>query len=478
MWLDVIIALSCGGGGIFCGWVMNASCAATPEALAPDSISDPAVEADEQQLSQEKISEVADRLRSHAMSMSANVDAHQSRVQTISDTLTDGEENTPEAILAAVTEMVAANEAMQAQLQNAKDQIDDQAQQIETAEKRAQTDALTRVANRLAFNEHFVRRHAMGVGEAGVLAIFDVDHFKQFNDTHGHRAGDEVLKVVAGTLHSALCEHGLVARYGGEEFGVILHENSIERASELIEQARAAIGARSIYFEGKHLQVHASAGVAGLLPDETMEQWLQRSDDGLYKSKEAGRDCAHRMDGVTPIRIPSANQPTSPANEQGQPSASEQEKAAAAKTANRAFAYLPNQETLAATYQEMQGESNVGDEAMFLLAIRYSGELDTGIMQSLLQIVRAGARNIDRIGCADDTVLLLCMPSASQDETSERASQIVTAASAIKLKDGSSVDTLLSIAVSEAGESDEFNAVVDRVLDASKASQGETIRIC
>ena len=136
--------------------------------------------------------------------------------------------------------------------------------------------------------------------------MLDVDLFKQFNDVYGHRAGDELLRVVANVLHSHLQPYGLVARFGGEEFAIILDECPLSEAALKIEQARIAIGKLVIEFEGQTLKVAASAGVARLIEDETVESWLQRTDDALYYSKAQGRNCAHWMQGEKPTLVESS----------------------------------------------------------------------------------------------------------------------------------------------------------------------------
>ncbi len=303
MWLDLAIAMSCGGGGLVCGWIMHAIGGFGNHTLvkqAAASINHGEVKG---KPTDERIAEVADRLKSYAVSMAADVDAHQSKVQAVNNSLIASGETSPEAVFKAVNQLIAANEAMQTQLQQAQNQIHEQAEQIESAEQRATTDALTRVPNRGAFDKHLEHRHSMGPGKAGTLALLDVDHFKKFNDVYGHRAGDEVLRVVAKILHVRLQGYGLVARYGGEEFVVILDGYSVDQAKDLIEEARIAITEREIIFEDKRLRVSASAGVAELVEPESIEQWLQRADDAMYQSKEAGRDCAHWMNGTDPIRI-------------------------------------------------------------------------------------------------------------------------------------------------------------------------------
>ena len=113
-----------------------------------------------------------------------------------------------------------------------KDRIQQQTIQIESAERRAETDVLDASAKSTrAFDTHLKRRHAEGLGAVGTLALLDVDLFKQFNDVYGHRAGDEVLRVVANVLHSHLQPYGLVARFGGEEFVIILDECLDQRSS-------------------------------------------------------------------------------------------------------------------------------------------------------------------------------------------------------------------------------------------------------
>ncbi len=235
MWLDLAIAMSCGGAGLVCGWIMHAIGGFGNGKLVQQAASSIVNRDPDGDPGRERISEVAERLRGYAISMAADVDAHQTRVQAVNNTLSDDNASTPEQVFTAVNQLIEANEQMQAQLQSAQDRIHDQAVQIESAERRAQTDALTRVPNRGAFDSHLAKRYALGAGKAGTLALLDVDHFKQFNDVYGHRAGDEVLRIVAKVLHARLHPYGLVARFGGEEFAVIIDGRSVEQCKELIE---------------------------------------------------------------------------------------------------------------------------------------------------------------------------------------------------------------------------------------------------
>ncbi|WP_430451120.1 GGDEF domain-containing protein [Rhodopirellula europaea] len=336
MLLDIIIAASSGGAGMTCGWVMHAlynqgqvSDSPTPNAPASSvnpqspegvSVTDENLESTEDSPDAEKVMAVADRVRQYTQSIAADVDAHQSRVENLSTTLHESDlSNSPPAIVDAVDQMIAANEVMRTQLAEAQARIREQSQQLQSAEQKAQTDALTQIFNRGAFDEHLLRRHALGPARAGVLAVLDVDHFKKFNDTHGHRAGDEVLRVVSQLLDARLQPHGMVARFGGEEFVMLLHDKTLAEAVELIEQTRVAIGTREVRFEGKCLKVNASVGIGALEPQQSPQEWLQRVDEALYRSKEVGRDCAHYIDQQRFIRageLPSdtpAEEPTAEA---------------------------------------------------------------------------------------------------------------------------------------------------------------------
>ena len=137
MWLDVAIALSIGGGGLIGGWVMHAI-GGFGNYRWRKKIRSRVAACEGEEPSRERIAEVASRLRGYAVSMAADVDAHQSRVQAVNNSLS-GELKTssPEMVYDAVNKLIEANEAMQTQLQAAQDQIHDQAVQIETAERRA-----------------------------------------------------------------------------------------------------------------------------------------------------------------------------------------------------------------------------------------------------------------------------------------------------------------------------------------------------
>ena len=156
-------------------------------------------------------------------------------------------------------------------------------------QKLAEVDSLTNVANRRTFENTLSQelsrsnRH----GEPLTLAMIDVDHFKKFNDTHGHRAGDEALKEVAHALAAESRDFDTVARYGGEEFAVILPGASSRESLIAAERLRRAVSE----ITGLAAPVTASAGVA-TFPTHAAdaEALIKVADEALYESKRAGRN--------------------------------------------------------------------------------------------------------------------------------------------------------------------------------------------
>jgi diguanylate cyclase (GGDEF)-like protein len=122
--------------------------------------------------------------------------------------------------------------------------------------------------------------------------MFDIDHFKQVNDTHGHLAGDSVLKTLALTVKNKIRREDLFARYGGEEFAIVLPEIDGHNAHQFAEKIRRIVELTDFRFEGVKMDVTVSLGVAALDQETTDAAGLiKRADDRLYEAKNAGRNC-------------------------------------------------------------------------------------------------------------------------------------------------------------------------------------------
>jgi len=153
----------------------------------------------------------------------------------------------------------------------------------------AAIDELTGTKNRRRFREdlYLLFGQAIRLRLPLSLIMLDIDHFKQFNDTFGHLAGDEVLRRVGSILSTAVRSHDVVARYGGEEFVVLLPATEAENAREVAERLRIAISSAT----WPQRQVTASFGIATTNPDtSTVTILLNQADQALYHSKEAGRN--------------------------------------------------------------------------------------------------------------------------------------------------------------------------------------------
>jgi diguanylate cyclase (GGDEF)-like protein len=119
----------------------------------------------------------------------------------------------------------------------------------------------------------------------------DVDHFKSFNDTHGHQAGDHVLREVARLWKAVMPDDAVLARYGGEEFICALPGSGQDRGRQLGEVLRKALESHPLSFEGKTLSVTSSFGVAQFGPGcDSGQELVRLADEALYAAKEAGRN--------------------------------------------------------------------------------------------------------------------------------------------------------------------------------------------
>jgi diguanylate cyclase len=434
--------------------------------------------------------EVTERLIQMANRLTADVDAHDARLTEVNSSLETGDSQpTMETVMSAVERLMQANEAMQIQLRESRDQIVEQAGQLEKAEKRANTDALTRVWNRRAFD----RGLADWTGETpGVLALLDIDYFKKFNDQFGHRAGDEVLRSVANTLWSRIAGKGLVARYGGEEFGLVFTNHELDDVLPLIEEARRAIAESETRFEDKSFRVTCSLGVTRMLSGEPAQEWLQRADDALYVSKDAGRDCGHCIDSPIVGQRQAAFRLTLP--EKVIPKIAESASVAkkvesvsrdaqGRQTINMTVRdRIPNCASLSESYRELLQRLGKAPVKLTVIAISVT-EAEKIVAQSetfgaitrlsrLLDVVQGACRAVDRIGYFNDHTLLLCMPSIDEASADERMDQLTeVACNQLQLERSE-----LSVGMAELKVGDSFESLAARSVSNAQSMLVESHR--
>lgn len=175
---------------------------------------------------------------------------------------------------------------------------------------RSANDSLTGVLNRRAFEERWESElaRARRYGRPISVAVLDIDYFKQFNDRHGHAAGDAALVAVARALRGRVRATDFVGRMGGEEFAVALPETSSAAAAALAEGLRTVVSDTPVTFSGGRVpaNVTISVGIASW-PDhgEEITRLLDRADDRMYEAKLAGRN---RVKGpsaqASPLGVP------------------------------------------------------------------------------------------------------------------------------------------------------------------------------
>jgi diguanylate cyclase (GGDEF)-like protein len=157
----------------------------------------------------------------------------------------------------------------------------------------ASTDSLTGLANRRMFDEELALewRRADRVGDSLALVLLDLDDFKRVNDTHGHQAGDAVLRAVGEVLGSGVRQVDLAGRYGGEEFALILPETDLAGAQRLAERLRVALENTATEIpSGERLTTTASFGVAVKGEFGAAELLVAAADEKLYAAKRGGKN--------------------------------------------------------------------------------------------------------------------------------------------------------------------------------------------
>jgi len=153
-------------------------------------------------------------------------------------------------------------------------------------------DVLTGLGNRRLLMERLKEEteRAIRTGRSYSLAMLDVDHFKEVNDTHGHETGDRVLVEIAATVQSGLREYDLCGRWGGEEFLILLPDTSAEGALAVVENVRSAISQIRVRADLEHISVTASIGISEYSPGESFSQAVNRADSAMLEAKRGGRD--------------------------------------------------------------------------------------------------------------------------------------------------------------------------------------------
>lgn len=212
-----------------------------------------------------------------------------------------------ESLVVATQTMGQANLELEQRLKSTSSEVSALKNDLSQVRQDSQVDALTGIGNRRYLDTVLATEITRAGNRSHPLSfcLLDIDHFKTFNDTYGHTAGDAALRGVAGLLKDNIREDDFAARFGGEEFAIILPATTAEEAAIVVERVRKAFASKQIKKRstGEVMgTVTASFGIAQFEAGNTMEALIERADNALYAAKNAGRNrviiCCTSDDGT------------------------------------------------------------------------------------------------------------------------------------------------------------------------------------
>jgi diguanylate cyclase len=411
-------------------------------------------------LDAERADMAVQQLRDLATNVASDVGAHNKLVTGISDHIgTIQVEATAAAnqLNDAIKQILAANEKLQARLSDAEKKIQSQAEELKTQQTEARTDSLTKLANRRAFDdclEKNISRFRKD-GRPLSLLLFDVDHFKNFNDLYGHQAGDEVLRQVANTLTKTAKATDLACRYGGEEFGLVMPNTSITQGRIAAERIREAIEKTIVSFEDKTLSVTASLGVAEIARPDDATRLVRRADEAIYCAKGAGRNCGYWHNGEACLPMHQEDEPKT--------------------TANRMSSHkdLPDEIAFSSELQRRISESHRFGTPLTLMYLRVVGfealEREFGsalgdlLLDSVGQFVGGTLRDMDLLGRSEPGEFIVMLPGSGEREANIVGNRIQTALANCAIPIGSTRITLqVSVGICEVEPTDDAPLLINR----------------
>jgi diguanylate cyclase len=237
------------------------------------------------------------RLIDDALGMSTSYD---DSLRGASERLADAESreqvrSVVDALVESTREMRETNKALEERLALSKTEISNLQQSLEAIRAESLTDPLTGLGNRKYFDRSIdaTVQNALATGEPLSLLMFDIDHFKSFNDSYGHLTGDQVLRLVGMSLKQTIKGQDITARYGGEEFAVVLPNTALRQALTVADHIRRAVMSKELKKKstGEILgRVTISVGVSMLKPGDDTDSLIERADACLYAAKRAGRN--------------------------------------------------------------------------------------------------------------------------------------------------------------------------------------------
>lgn len=438
----------------------------------PEAEQDAQSKAEEAANAADRANMAAQRLGDLAKGMASDVTSHSDLMDVIAEELQESEtSNSTDGVRGAIRKILDANTHLQDRLADAEQKILAQAAEIRSQQSEARTDSLTGLHNRRAFDsavlEGIARYRENDTPFS--LMMLDVDHFKKFNDLHGHQAGDAVLKSVGDTLKAVLKHNDLPCRYGGEEFAIVMPNTTAQKGRIAAGRVRNAIGLMNVQFEGKALSVTASVGVAEIMHDDEV-RLIRRADDAVYASKEAGRNCGHWHDGETclPLAMPSPNQPDAPRkNDIAEP---------LSPSSTNVAARLPDKSVFSSELRRRISESHrfgVPLSVMYLrvkdhheLVETYGEAVGDLVLDSVVTFIQSAQREMDLLGVYDVGEFVVMLPGSSEPEATQVGRRLRTAISQCELPLGDAqVKLAVDQGVTDVQPNDEAQSMIRRAIE-------------
>ncbi|WP_404355636.1 diguanylate cyclase [Methylotuvimicrobium sp. KM1] len=201
--------------------------------------------------------------------------------------------------------LIDTSDHFKSQLEAANQEMEQLRKELSKVKEAATVDALTGLLNRGTFDETLTNLLEESSDKDICLTLLDLDHFKQVNDKFGHLIGDNVLKFTASLLKKYSEKHHYVARYGGEELAIIMPNTSLSAAQDIAEKIRTSLQNSRLKRKNSNESIGTitlSIGIATRKQNDTIESFILRADQALYKAKETGRNkviCEWAIDAIS-----------------------------------------------------------------------------------------------------------------------------------------------------------------------------------
>ena len=430
--------------------------------------------------------ELIARLMELTSSVTEEVQQHNGHIESINAELSSVKNGDSAAVAAVVCKLLVMNSQTQRRLEQAELKLQAQQRQLHDVATAARMDGLTGLVNRRALDEAMHRCLAdfQRKGRPAVLLLLDVDHFKLFNDTHGHVAGDEALKHMADILRSQSRETDVVARFGGEEFIVIFTGASLNAVKQRAEKMRLSILAKPVMIDGLGLHVSASGGLAELREGDNEQSWIKRADAALYAAKSDHRDCLYWHDGNQLLRYELCREDTSRLENER---ASTEQRRAQLELGAESF----SDSTFAAAVTRRIAEWRRGGSRFSIVLARldriegvirqHGQDAHQSAVHALNQLARATLRDMDQpTGWSTDGLAIL-LPGACATDAANVSRRLLESVERCELPiTAGTLRISLSAGVAEPVDGNDAQRLLERAwqaLEAARQAGGGQIRV-